>query len=80
MLYLYIYQKKKQEKNPTSFAIGEKICSVANCQKGQGKFLRIAVFQNHLCSSLSTVTDGYHLHVFSIRYLHKFIYKTLLYT
>lgn len=63
MLYIYIYQKKKQEKTPTSFAIGEKICSVANCQKGQGKFLRIAVFQNHLCSSLSTVTDGYHLHV-----------------
>lgn len=62
MLYIYIYRKKNKKK-PTSFAIGEKICSVANCQKGQGKFLRIAVFQNHLCSSLSTVTDGYHLHV-----------------
>lgn len=60
---IYTYIGKKNKKKPTSFAIGEKICSVANCQKGQGKFLRIAVFQNHLCSSLSTVTDGYHLHV-----------------
>lgn len=62
VVYIHI-SEKKQEKTPTSFAIGEKICSVANCQKGQGKFLRIAVFQNHLCSSLSTVTDWYHLHV-----------------
>lgn len=65
-MYIYIYihiSEKNKKKNPLLLLLVRKYAVLLIARKVRVNFLRIAVFQNHLCSSLSTVTDGYHLHV-----------------
>lgn len=62
-IYTYIRKKNKTPPPPLLLLLVRKYAVLLTARKVRVNFLRIAVFQNHLCSSLSTVTDGYHLHV-----------------